>query len=59
LSDSVTHSEVGAIAAMCALLLGMRATPIVTRTVRDLDDGGRLLHITNAKTEAGNTQAAR
>lgn len=48
------EGEVGAIAAMCALLLGMRATPIVTRTVRDLDDGGRLLHITNAKTEAGN-----
>jgi integrase len=48
------EGEVGAVAALCTLLLGVRATPIVTRTVRDLDDGGRLLHITNAKTEAGN-----
>lgn len=37
--------EPGAVAALVALLLAMRASEIVTRTVRDLDDGGRLLWI--------------
>lgn len=45
--------ETGAVAAMMALLLGMRASEIVTRVVRDLDDGGRLLWIPETKTEAG------
>ncbi len=45
--------DAGAIAAMCALLLGLRATEITTRAVRDLDDGGRLLWIPDSKTEAG------
>jgi len=45
--------EGGAVAAMMALLLGMRASEIVTRVVRDLDDDGRLLWIPDAKTEAG------
>ncbi|HXJ22080.1 MAG TPA: site-specific integrase [Polyangia bacterium] len=43
----------GAVAAMMPLLLGMRASEIVTRVVRDLDDDGRLLWIPDAKTEAG------
>jgi integrase len=43
----------GAVAALCTLLLGMRATEITTRAVRDLDDGGRLLWIPDSKTEAG------
>lgn len=43
----------GAIAAMTALVLGMRASEVVDRVVRDLDDGGRLLWITDAKTPAG------
>jgi integrase len=43
----------GAIAAAMALLMGMRASEIVERTIRDLDDEGRLLWITDAKTQAG------
>jgi integrase len=45
--------EAGAVAAMMALLLGMRASEIVSRVVRDLDDDGRLLWIPDSKTEAG------
>jgi integrase len=45
--------DVGAAAAACALLLGMRAGEIAERIVRDLDAGGTKLHITRAKTEAG------
>jgi integrase len=37
--------DVGAIAAMMTLLLGVRASEIVSRVVRDLDDDGRLLWI--------------
>jgi len=33
--------------------MGMRASEITTRVARDLDDGGRLLWIPDAKTEAG------
>jgi integrase len=50
LADS---GEAGAVAAMMALLLGMRASEIVSRVVRDLDDDGRLLWIPDSKTEAG------
>lgn len=45
--------EPGAIAAMMTLLMGMRTTEVVTREVRDLDDGGRLLWIPDSKTDAG------
>lgn len=43
----------GAIAAMLTLLLGVRASEITERRVRDVDDGGRLLWIPDAKTTAG------
>ncbi len=43
----------GAVAAMVTLLMGLRATEIIERVVRDLDDGGRLLWIPSSKTEAG------
>lgn len=43
----------GPVAVLMGLLMGMRAGEIVSRTVRDLDDGGRLLWIPDAKTEAG------
>jgi integrase len=43
----------GAIAAACALLLGMRASEIADRIVRDLDASGTKLRITEAKTQAG------
>ena len=52
-SSRPTWGEGGAVAAMTALLLGMRASEIVSRVVRDLDDGGRLLWIPHSKTEAG------
>ena len=45
--------EDGPVAVLMGLLMGMRAGEIVTRSVRDLDDGGRLLWIPDAKTEAG------
>lgn len=45
--------EAGAVAAMMALLLGMRASEIVSRVARDLDDDGRQLWIPDSKTEAG------
>ncbi len=50
--------EPGAVAALCALVLGLRATEIVTRQVRDLDDQGRLLWVDDigdftTKTAAG------
>lgn len=46
-------TEPGAVAALCTLLMGMRASEITQRQVRDLDDGGRLLWIPDSKTEAG------
>ena len=39
------QGEEGAVAAMMSLLMGMRASEIVSRVVRDLDDEGRLLWI--------------
>jgi integrase len=47
------EEDEGAIAAAMALLMGMRASEIVERTTRNLDDDGRLLWITDAKTQAG------
>jgi integrase len=50
LADS---GEQGAVAALVALLMGMRAKEIVSMVARDLDDEGRLLWIPDSKTEAG------
>ena len=47
------NGDVGAVGVMTALLLGMRAGEVVSRQVRDLDDDGRLLWVTKAKTRAG------
>src|SRR6188768_1418107 len=47
------EGEAGAIAALVTLVMGMRAGEVVSRIVRDLDDGGRLLWIPDSKTEAG------
>ena len=56
--DAAVHfagqDEAGAVAAMLTLLLGLRASEVVSRIVRDIDDGGRLLW-----TPAGKTAAAR
>ena len=51
--EQAAAGDVSAVAAACALLLGMRATEIAHRIVRDLDAGGTKLHVTQAKTEAG------
>jgi integrase len=51
--QSAEEEDDGAIAAMMALLMGDEASEIVERTVRNLDDGGRLLWITDSKTQAG------
>lgn len=45
--------DAGAVAAMMLLLMGMRAGEVVGRVARDLDDGGTILVIGVAKTEAG------
>lgn len=47
------QGEDGAVAALMTLLLGMRASEVVSRQVRDVDDEGRLLWIPSSKTEAG------
>lgn len=43
----------GPVAAMMSLLMNMRASEIVGRVVRDVDDHGRVLWIPDAKTPAG------
>lgn len=48
----------GAIAALCGLLMGMRASEIVERKVRDLDDDGRVLVIEDSKTDASTRRLA-
>ena len=51
--EKAAAGEDGPVAVLMGLLMGMRAGEIVARTVRDLDDGGKLLWIPDAKTEAG------
>jgi integrase len=52
--------EPSAIAAMMALLMGLRATEIVTRVVRDVDNEGTILWVSGpgAKTDAGRRMVA-
>lgn len=45
--------EPGAVAAIATLYLDVRASELVAAAVRDLDDGGRVLWISDSKTEAG------
>ncbi len=45
--------EDGALVVLLALLCGLRCSEIVERTVRDVDDNGRLLRIADSKTAAG------
>jgi integrase len=49
----MAETEDGAVAALMTLLMGMRVSEISNRIVRNLDDEGRLLWITDAKTQAG------
>lgn len=48
---AAAEGDVGAMAALCCFLLGMRASEVVDRVVRDLDDGGRVLWIDRGKTD--------
>jgi integrase len=45
------QGHVAATAALMALMLGMRASEVLCRIVRDLDDGARVLWITRGKTD--------
>lgn len=55
LAEALTRAETNprALAAAFSLLLGLRASEISARTVRDVDDGCRLLWIPEAKTDRG------
>lgn len=48
-----SRGDRSAVAALVAILLGLRASEIADRQVRDLDDGGRLLVVPEAKSEDG------
>lgn len=48
--------DVFALAVLCLLIFGRRASEIADREVRDLDDGGRMFWIRTAKTKAGRVQ---
>lgn len=51
--QEAAKGDASAVAVMTALLLGPRATEVVSRVVRDLDDDGWLLWIDKSKTKAG------
>lgn len=51
--DHAVSRRQGAVAVLTAQLLGPRATEVIDRQCRELDDGGRILWITDSKTEAG------
>lgn len=44
--------ETGAIAALLTITLGLRASEVTARLVRDVDDGGRLFWVDGTKTDA-------
>lgn len=50
---AASGGDSGAVAAMTSLLLGLRASEVVERVVRDFDDGGRVMWIPASKTDAG------
>jgi integrase len=52
-ADELAQHEEGAVAALCTLLLGLRCSEVVQLCVRDIDDGGRLVWVADAKTPAG------
>lgn len=54
--ELAAEGDAGAVAALCALLLAMRASEVVSRTVYDVDEDrelGDLLWIPDSKTDAG------
>jgi integrase len=51
--EHAEQGEAGAVAAMMTLLMDLRASEIVSRVTRDVDDDGHVLWIPDAKTPAG------
>lgn len=51
--ELAANGDRGALATLCALLLGMRAGEVAGLERRDIDDDGRLVRIRRAKTTAG------
>jgi integrase len=49
--EKAQKGDRAATCALMALMLGMRASEVLCRIVRDLDDGGRVLWITRGKTD--------
>lgn len=47
------EGDAGAVAALTTLYLDLRASEVISREVRDLDDGGRVLWIPDSKSDAG------
>ncbi|MFA9271823.1 MAG: tyrosine-type recombinase/integrase, partial [Baekduiaceae bacterium] len=52
------RGDLGAVAVLCAAWMGLRSGEIVRLQVRDVDDGGRVLWIAEAKTRAGRRRVA-
>lgn len=48
----IQNADEGAAATLTLLLLGLRASELCGLTIRDLDDGGTLLHVRGTKTAA-------
>jgi integrase len=49
----VERGDGGSLAAASAFLMGLRASEVVERQVRDVDDGATILWVPDSKTEAG------
>ncbi|MFA4973884.1 MAG: tyrosine-type recombinase/integrase [bacterium] len=51
--ELAAQGEEGAVAALLTLFLNLRASEVVGRIVRDVDDNGRVLWVPDSKTEKG------
>ncbi len=56
LATLLTDDSIEATAVLTTIMLGLRASAVVNRTVDDLDDNGWLLWVRDNKTEAGNLE---
>lgn len=54
LDVAIDEGSDASIAAALTILMGLRASEVTSRAVRDVDDGARVLWIEKAKTKAGN-----
>lgn len=58
IAAAYADSHVGGLAAAAVLTLGVRSMELLERTVRELDDNGRVLVIPRSKTDAGRRRVA-